>query len=402
MPNSLRDCILQPVPKPGKDPSRNSDNYRPIALALTLSKVFELCLLNEYRASFTTSSLQFGFKRGFSADLCTGLIKNVIARYCNNGSTVHGCFLDASIDHSLLFRKLLQRHLSPVVVRILLSWYMNQRATVLWNGSLSHKFSISNGVRQGGVLSPILFTIYIDDLLIELEKQGIGCFWRHFFVGAVCYADDIALIAPSQSALRLMLRTCSEFASSHSLIFNSSKTQLIEFSCCPSSRCGLADFSFNGEKLRYSKTVKHLGHILSNDLSDNPDIIAVKQPMCRKANQMLTVFGSCDPHTKSKLMQSFCLSLYGSALWAASSSELHSLAVSFNNILRGLVQSPCGKINVIMTLGGRGSWPMTFTTALSAVFSFSCDYAFLWLNKSRHTSSSVKICIFVTAVSSTK
>ena len=90
-------------------------------------------------------------------------------------------FLGASkafdrVDHSLLFRKLLQRHLSPVVVRILLSWYMNQRATVLWNGSLSHKFSISNGVRQGGVLSPILFTIYIDDLLVELEKQGIGCF----------------------------------------------------------------------------------------------------------------------------------------------------------------------------------------------------------------------------------
>ena len=43
---------------------------------------------------------------------------------------------------------------------------------------------------------------------------------------------------------------------------------------------------------------------------------------------------------------------------------------------------------------------MTFRTALSADFSFSCDYAFLWLNKSRHTSSSVKICIFVTAVSS--
>ena len=103
------------------------------------------------------------------------------------------------------------------------------------------------------------------------------------------------------------------------LSLNTSKIQLIEFSCCPSSRCGLADFSFNGEKFRYSKTVKHLGYILSNDLSDNPEIIAIKQSMCCKA--------------KSKLMQSFCLSLYGSALWPAS-SELHSLAVSFNNILR--------------------------------------------------------------------
>ena len=89
---------------------------------------------------------------------------------------MHGCFLDVSkafdhVDHSLLFRKLLQRHLSPVVVRILLSWYMNQRACVLWNRYLSRRFSISNGVRQGGVLSPILFMIYIDDLLVELEKQ---------------------------------------------------------------------------------------------------------------------------------------------------------------------------------------------------------------------------------------
>ena len=95
VPNSLRNCILQPIPKPGKDPS-NSDKYRPIALAPTLSKVLELCLLNEYRSAFATSTLQFGFKQGFSTDLCTGLIKNVISRYCKNGSTVHGCFLDAS------------------------------------------------------------------------------------------------------------------------------------------------------------------------------------------------------------------------------------------------------------------------------------------------------------------
>ena len=69
---------------------------------------------------------------------------------------------------------------------------------------------------------------------------------------------------------------------------------------------------------------------------------------------------------------------------------IDALALIFIEALpRGLVQSPHGKINVIMTLGG-GSWSMMFTTALLADFSFSCDYAFLWLNKSRYTSSSVK------------
>ena len=104
------------------------------------------------------------------------MLKNVIAKYCFNGSTVYGCFLDASkafdrVDHTSLFKKLLDRKVPPVVVRVLLSWYVNQRASVLWNKCLSQKFS---GVWQGGVLSRILFTIYIDDLLVAPEQKVFG------------------------------------------------------------------------------------------------------------------------------------------------------------------------------------------------------------------------------------
>ena len=73
---------------------------------------------------------------------------------------------------------------------------------------------------QGGVLSPILFTVYIDELLILLKQLGIGFHWKHHFVGAVCYTDDLVLLAPSQAALRLMLRLCEQFADSHGLRFN--------------------------------------------------------------------------------------------------------------------------------------------------------------------------------------
>ena len=70
---SLYDCTLQPIPKPGKDVSL-SDDYRSIALpvAPTLSKVFKWCILIQFRPALATSNLQFGFKSGFSTDLCAG------------------------------------------------------------------------------------------------------------------------------------------------------------------------------------------------------------------------------------------------------------------------------------------------------------------------------------------
>ena len=82
MPKSLKDCILVPIPKFLKDPSL-SDNYRPIALAPSLSKITERCILLQFSSCFCTSVLQLGFKSGYSTDLCTGLLKNVVSSYIN-------------------------------------------------------------------------------------------------------------------------------------------------------------------------------------------------------------------------------------------------------------------------------------------------------------------------------
>ena len=163
--DSLRDCILVPIPKPGKNPSC-SDSYRPIALAPSLSKVFEWCLLFSFQSCFVTSSLQFGFKPGFSADLCTGLLKNVIQNYIENDTHVFGYFLDVSkafdrVNHTTLFEKLLRRDLPLPVASLLLSWYTHQELKVRWSSSFSMPFNISNGVRQGGVLPPILLNYYL-------------------------------------------------------------------------------------------------------------------------------------------------------------------------------------------------------------------------------------------------
>ena len=91
---------------------------------------------------------------------------------------------------------------------------------VKWNRSLSGTFSDSNGVKQGGVLSPLLFTVYLDQLILALKELGIGCHLNDMFMGAFIYADDVTLLAPTSMALKAMLNTCTDFAALHNLLFN--------------------------------------------------------------------------------------------------------------------------------------------------------------------------------------
>ena len=73
---------------------------------------------------------------------------------------------------------------------------------VRWNSTFSDLLSVSNGVKQGGVLSPILFSLYLDILLVELRELRIGCHMNGLFTGEFIYADGINIIVPSCYALR--------------------------------------------------------------------------------------------------------------------------------------------------------------------------------------------------------
>ena len=213
--------------------------------------------------------------------------------------------------------------------------------SVRWVNSLSGSFPVSKGpgVRQGGVLSPILFTIYIDELLNDLCNLGVGCFWDSHFAGAFGYADDVVLLAPSPAALRLMLRCCEEFASKCSLRFNPTKTQLIRFSRTPSSSC-IAYFTLCGHQLSFLDTVTHLGHLLHYNLSDAPDVHHKLRDMVKKAKRSLASFPRISPAVLTRLFQTYCLPLYGSALWSLSCSALCHIEIAFKKALRRIWNLP--------------------------------------------------------------
>ncbi len=95
-----------------------------------------------------------------------------------------------------------------MVLRLLLYLYTNQSLKVRLGTITGDNFNVKNGVKQGGALSPILFSVYKDDLFERLEKRGVGCNMDNYFIGCLTYADDLTLLAPSKKASHIMINTC--------------------------------------------------------------------------------------------------------------------------------------------------------------------------------------------------
>ena len=127
------------------------------------------------------------------------------------GSTAgESCVLTARLH--MLYNVSLKRSICPLFLRFLMHSYYNQEMRIKWNSALSGTFNTSNRVKQGSVLSPLLFTIYLDQLILSLKDLGVGCHLNGMFVGAFSYADDVTLLAPTNMALsyvKFMYRVCS-------------------------------------------------------------------------------------------------------------------------------------------------------------------------------------------------
>ena len=108
--------------------------------------------------------------------------------------------------------------------------YIRPDLRVRWNYSVSYNFNTTNGMKQGGAISPTLFCIYMNGLLNELELCGVSCHVGAVFAGAA-YADDLALLSPGVGALQTMVDICNDYAHKYDIKFNAKKCQLIIFKC---------------------------------------------------------------------------------------------------------------------------------------------------------------------------
>ena len=110
-----------------------------------------------------------------------------------------------TVWHAGLFHKLQLAGITGQALDFLRQWYEHSTCSILWNGKPSRTIHINQGVKQGRVLSPFLYNLYVDDLLVELKNSGLGARVGDIYTGAPMYADDLALIASSSEKLQGVL-----------------------------------------------------------------------------------------------------------------------------------------------------------------------------------------------------
>ena len=369
VPVHWRTTTIIPIPKNQKKNLSSPENYRAVSLFSTIAKLFEIIMSERLSTYLHTSELQHGFKEGRSTSTCTFALTEVAAHYLNKGSEVYAAFIDATkafdrVNLNKLFSKLLDRGVPGIFVRFLLQSYRCQIGLVKWAGCNSKAFTYSNGVKQGGILSPKLFSIYIDGMLDELKLSGIGCFIDGNYAGALAYADDLVLLSPSQKGAQSLLDICTNYCSNHDIVINPKKSFYSVFSKRLDEKKDLylnviEDGVVNKVKMSFTREPCHLGHILSSDLSTTKDIEREFLNFNLRANSILSTFKSCSPFRRLDLLHTYASSFYGCQLWDL--NKLSSIAVSYrravrkalcvparthNNLLPVITGKPCLEIQI--------------------------------------------------------
>ena len=281
--------------------------------------------------------------------MCTWAVLETVGYFLRNGSDVYTCQTDMTkafdmVRHSLLFCKLINAGFPKIFIRIFMFIYMFKYANVCWNGVTSSVFSLCNGVRQGAILSGILYCFYVNNLFSLLRRKTSGCWVNNVYHGIFGYSDDNWVLSPSLSGLQEMLKTIEEYCTDHNLKFSTDprpdkcKTKCIAFT--QKDRI-LPPVYLNGNPLPWVNESVHLGNYFSSSYNGMSRDISVKKAMFIQKNcELLQEFAFAHPTTKLKTIMSYNCHFTGSPLWDLFGDEAVHLEKAWNICIRKAFDLP--------------------------------------------------------------
>ena len=303
VPTIFNTGVMVPVlKKPTLNPSDPS-SYRPIIISSVFSKLFELLIIP---SEVPLCNNQFGFRAGYGVYNGLNMLNDLMCYCKGNDTNIFLCSLDAekcfdTIWHSGLFYKL-SNVLPDIHWRFLLTWYKTLDVVVKWNGVV-HKdtyFKVTRGTRQGSILSPVLFNIFLSDLLVQLGRHPAGIMVGEHLFNSFAYADDVSLFSTTVPGLQGLIDICSEYAKQWRFKFGLNKTK-----CLITGKNKFVSepiWYLNGIKVNTVSNLEILGVNFSSSGNYN-DHVSSRMNKCKRSMFSLSNIGMSYPglNTNSKV-----------------------------------------------------------------------------------------------------
>ena len=276
-PDTWCDAIISPLFKKGS--STDVHNYRGISLLCTLSKVFTKVLNNRMSAwseeHGKIDECQAAYRPGRSTAEHIFALYGIAQKYlCKSKSRFYCAYVDFSracdnIPHSHLWFRLIQDGIHGRILTVLRSMYSKLRSCVRSPNGLTELFTCMCGTRQGCMISPYLFILYINELVnifINTICTGLYLDEDNPSLHMLMFADDIVLINDTVGRLQKHLNSLFEFCSKYGLSVNMNKTKVMVFRNGGVLRQN-ERWYFNNEVLAPVTYYKYLGIVFSYRLS---------------------------------------------------------------------------------------------------------------------------------------
>ena len=231
IPTNMKSGFKVSIPKKNKDPLIPT-NHRGITITSTVGKTFEHCVALDIEDSdlLPQHGLQYGFTKGRAPNKASLGLTEVHAEAGELGLSALIGTIDAQkafdvVSHDILLHKL-HNKLPPELWQLIRSLHTDCKEVIRWQGESSKEYEVKQGIRQGGILSTILYKQFIDDLLYNMERMDLGFHIGTSYMGAPTCCDDILLVAYNGEELQAMLNCCNDYANRHRYSINPSKSTI--------------------------------------------------------------------------------------------------------------------------------------------------------------------------------
>ena len=331
VPSQFGIGLTFPIPK-GKLGQKicSVEDFRGISVSPVISKILEKAILENFSSYLWSSDNQFGFKKKVGCSHAIYSLKSVIDHFVNNGSTVNLCSLDVSkafdhVNHYALFTKLMERHIPVCVVMMFRDWYSKWVGLVIWKGFLSASFPLLAGVRQGGCLSPVMFSILINCLISSIVSSNLGCHVGILNFGILMYADDLVLLSAFIHHLQLMINICLNELFELDLSINAKKSVCVRFGRRFNSVC--SSVCINDVNIPWSDSVKYLGIVFTSGHKLSYDFKPSRADFFRSFNSIFSKVYKANETVIVSLIKSKCIPvlMYGLEALDLNQSNLNKL-----------------------------------------------------------------------------